>query len=498
MLTRRVISSNQRWTSGSQRRGAITVWMILAIPVLATLFCVVLEVGNLWLARIELTNALEASALAAVEEWGDRGGGDTLIPREVGRIFALSNTINGVPVNYDIVDPANPLNYNPAVINDNDSCDGTMIFGAIIEDDPEFVFDSCVVPSCLAGNVVLDATAQGGLQTGNNQEWGISFQPTNIPSDVRIVRVIYILPEECSYFNPPNSNNETMIEPRFDFTNSIPEVSDSVTDCDPNNILTDTCPSGNNVGTSSQGDVFGIDRNLVEFYIDVDPMNPIDLNCGLGTGTLVTTTDPSYISRIMAVEFPDGLDPLEGFDLEDRIRFGAEVTDNGSDQVEADDIGRCDVEVIVCFNNGTSVMGQFFDNDEPSNQCLQCVNVASWGMNTPLAGNCPDASTTLGNHGLIIHPNGTPDIPCPAASGNNNNGQSLAFVGAQGDARAFAVRAQATYEVPSICCQFCGIPIGPFFVSAKADALYDCSECVPRLYHIEEDNFHCAVDCLDE
>lgn len=462
--------------------------MLLAVPALVTLLCVVAEVGNLWLARTELTNAMEASALAAVKEWGDNGGGDTWGPRNVGNAYAMANTINGDIVDLTRVDDNMfPLNYDPAEQCNQNACNrGVLVFGAIVDDDPEFVFDCCETPSCLAGNVVLDATAQGSLQTGSNHEWGISFQPTASPTMTRIRRVIYILPEECMG-----------IEPRFDFTSAIPEVSSAVTDCHPNILVVDNCP--NNIGTSGQADVYGIDRNEVHFYIDIDPMNPIDLNCGLGTGTPVTTSDATYISRILAVEFPDGPNPLLGFDVEDHMRFGASVTDNGSGTVGADQIGMCGVGVIVCFSDGTSVMGTFFDNNQPSHECLKCAQVAPWGSNTILhnnmTNNCPNDNTTLGNHGLIIHPTLIPDIPCPAASGQNNNGQSLAFAGARGSGRAFAVRAQATYQVPSICCELFCVPIGPFHVQAKADALYDCELRQPRLYHLEDRNFHCSVGC---
>src|SRR6185503_11453281 len=68
-----------------RRRGSATLWMIIWLPCLLTLFCVLVGVANLWLARVELENALEASALAAVKQWGDaNGAGGTLTARDVG------------------------------------------------------------------------------------------------------------------------------------------------------------------------------------------------------------------------------------------------------------------------------------------------------------------------------------------------------------------------------------------------------------------------------
>ena len=68
----------QSRSAQNSRRGAVMVWFIVAMPVLLTLLCVMLEVGNLYLARTELHNALEAAAQAAVKNWADNGGGDTL------------------------------------------------------------------------------------------------------------------------------------------------------------------------------------------------------------------------------------------------------------------------------------------------------------------------------------------------------------------------------------------------------------------------------------
>ncbi len=49
------------------RRGAATLWIILCLPAVLCLIGVVVETGNLLLARIELTNALEAGALSGAD-----------------------------------------------------------------------------------------------------------------------------------------------------------------------------------------------------------------------------------------------------------------------------------------------------------------------------------------------------------------------------------------------------------------------------------------------
>ncbi len=461
------------------------VWFIVGLPVILTLLCVILEVGNLYLARTELHDALEAAAQAAVKDWGDHGGGDTMHARLVGNNYAMANTINGVQVNLATIDPA--LNYDAnEPCNQNACSNGVLVFGAIIADNPEFVFDCCATPGCGVGNVQFDATAQGSFSHAN--DWGISFQPTIFPiPDLRILRVIYRLPDQCEARVGAGMNFQTVM-PRFNFDNSVPTVSTFITDDDTNVMLQDNCP-GPKGGPSAQSDVYGIDRTLVTFLRNVDPGNPCS------TGDPIAVGDP--VSRSLAVVFPnDDNNDQARFNILDRIRFGAEVADTISNgQLDADAVGGCMTEITVCFSNGTTCTGHFVDTTDTSNQCLQCANVASpWGISVQP----PPHSAT--NRGLIIHPTGIPDIPCPPGSSANNNGQALGSVSAGsctggGTGRPFAVRAEASYPVPSICCNLFGLPVGPFYVTAKADALYDCPTKRPRLYHLEDRNYSCNVNC---
>lgn len=82
------------------RRGAITLWTILCLPVVLSVLVVMVEVSHLWQVRVELENALEAGVLAAVKEWEDQGGGAKSIPaaRAVGNAYTKANTIQDVQV----------------------------------------------------------------------------------------------------------------------------------------------------------------------------------------------------------------------------------------------------------------------------------------------------------------------------------------------------------------------------------------------------------------
>src|SRR5688572_19289043 len=160
-----------------KRRGSATLWLVIWLPCLLALFVTLVGVSNLWLARVELENAVEASALAAVKQWGDAGGGDTDIPRQVGVEYAEANGVRGnglvIGTNYDV----------GALPNQNDECNlamtpptANLIFGAINDDDPDnVIFNAGIAPSCALGSVLFDATASGGGNLVQDNAWGISF-----------------------------------------------------------------------------------------------------------------------------------------------------------------------------------------------------------------------------------------------------------------------------------------------------------------------------------
>ena len=57
------------------RRGVVTIWTLICLPLAVIVLFGMVHVGRMWHARVQLENAVEAAALAAVQEWGDQGGG---------------------------------------------------------------------------------------------------------------------------------------------------------------------------------------------------------------------------------------------------------------------------------------------------------------------------------------------------------------------------------------------------------------------------------------
>ncbi len=212
-------SNRNRLRNAPARRGISSMWTILWLPVFLLVFTVLINIGSLWLARVELENALEAAALAAVKEWGDADGGSTTIPRNVGVDAAAFNFVRGVPVEIGTNQGVTDVNENHQYTITTGNPDamippgGNLIFGAIDPTDPMFpvTFDAELEPNCGPATVLIDATGQGNL--GADNAWGIAFHPTpDTPAGLRITQVVITLQGGGM----------------FDFTGGGPTLSDNV------------------------------------------------------------------------------------------------------------------------------------------------------------------------------------------------------------------------------------------------------------------------------
>jgi hypothetical protein len=462
--------------AGGRRSGTITLWTILFLPILVVLFLVVIEGIHLWLARVELENALEAAALAAVKEWAESGNAPAQNWTQSGRLLGLeyagANTIRGVdfnPANFAIEDNLGLFSGgNP---NENATCvadgiysppgdrEGTLIFGAITNDDP-LTFDTREIPSCGGeGTVLVDATGQGNLDTGNDNNWGVAFlNEEDTDPDLRICTVTITLPGSVNerrgyYFH----------EESLGFADNS------------NNIFA-------GYGLCEQNDVVGIDTSL----IDVDFFFPAPCN----------NVNAHYWKQIRFTF------PLDGTDNEfgpcERFRFGIDVRNlntnncNGS-QVDGDAIGDMGATVTIVFaNTGDGNC----DPADPARTDQATFQNHTWQDRTCLGVDpyCNGYPDSLDNSHILTPPGITnlPDAAVPGV-GNNPDGQSYAFTSVSGGVGAFTVRAQARIEVPLLCGSFCGIQLGPYSISACATAMYDCELQRPRLIRVEEENYTCIV-----
>ena len=405
------VTADNRHGPRAARRGIATLWLILVLPAMLILLCLVMEIGNLWLARMELEDALEAAALAGVKEWGDIKGGDTLTSRNVAREFAEANTVRGVPVAL-----AAALNYTNTNVNDNTSSSGELVFGSITQTSPTVIFNANTEPSCGVATILFDASA-GNLQA--DDAWGVSFQD-DLGAGLTITQVVINLGPGI----------------QFDFTTGGgPVVSSNIA---PHAVKDN---SGN-----EQADNFGITAADITFSPTMGTSTSLTITFGVGT-----------------------------FAADERFRFGASVVKIGPGKAtqNGDDIGATNSTVTVTFSNTSTQMATFNDN-------------ADFGSN-----DCPkhgDITTVPGR--VIVHPagGGTLDLPCPPTSAKNNNQQSFVRMvggGAGAGTNAFAVRAQVTVPVPSLCDSIFGSSFGPFMVSADTTAMYDCMTECPQIIRVD-------------
>ncbi|TVS09303.1 MAG: hypothetical protein EA424_27475 [Planctomycetaceae bacterium] len=481
---------------GRRRRAVVTLWTLLILPVLLVLFAVAVEGVHFWLARVELENALEAAALAAVKDWAESGSapgpGWTHPARIVGQQYAAANTINQTPVSIDtnlgVFDAASNPNENLAFVGD-------LVFGAVTGEHPDYVFEVDLAPSCTgaavggfqvvqgggAGSrVIIDATSD--RLTSEDNGWGISFAafPGDDLQGVLIERIVIDI--------DPNQTENLV----FDFSKSgqPPILSDSR----PQTMVQGVAPNADNLLVhSEQPDNYG----FVGWFYQTSPANPT-----VPPGTVQqwpgpnqtspqiqfsSDADPNGIARFLTIDFFPYVDEFgnvldAGFEPGDRFRFGAGVK-RGQPAADGDDIGDEGVSVTVFFSNASQGVTTSFVNTEYSRrECARQQNPGEWELDA------------LDNWHLLVHPvrllpPGTEpfparDLPCPLTNQPRNDKQSVAaaFVPSPVAARNYAVRAQARHEVPSLICRFLNIDFGgPFSIFACTTAMYDCQLQRPRL-----------------
>ncbi len=434
-FARLVTRSDDGYVSAPRREGLAVVWLVLMLPLLFLLLCFVVEMGNLWLARVELETALESAALATVKEWGDTGGGSgTLTSRQVGQTVAAGNFVRGdsvvIGTNYTAATTSNP----------NGNFDGTfptanLIFGALTSTSPTVVFESGVVPGCSAttgtsaGTVLLDASAQNTLRDDN--AWGINFKPpvaTTTPG-LTLSRVILDL----------RAGGD--VDAAFDLLATAPSVSDNV----PNRI-------------ASQNDVFGISNAALTLTT---------------VGTVRTWANSqvrfvwdSATPHILTIHFlPFGADT--GLAPGDRIRFGARVIN--LPQNDGDGVGRV-------FSTATMTYAVAGVNQSPD-IVVTFVDTRYSGTNPP-----PLDPDILPNSAPYLLPNGE-----NAVGNDRQSAVESIGVGTPGTSgNPFAVRAQARMTVTPICGSLFGTVMGPYQVQAEATARYNCSTGVPSIIRVDQ------------
>lgn len=130
----------ERSRSSGSRSGIATVWVIASVPVIATFLVVLMDLANIWLARTELKNGLDAAGLSAMKTWGE--GGTTAQARTAANDAVAANTILGNTITLNTTDTG-AGNGNPATNRE-------ILLGAITEiaANTQFELNCATIPSC--------------------------------------------------------------------------------------------------------------------------------------------------------------------------------------------------------------------------------------------------------------------------------------------------------------------------------------------------------------
>ncbi len=123
------------------RRGIATIWIILALPALTTLLVVLMDVSNVWLAKTELKNAMDAASLSGAKTWGE--GGSTLQARLAVFNASNTNTVLGSVIPLDIAEGG--------CANGNVSSTSEIVLGSITDTGTVLQFNCNTTPNCGGG-----------------------------------------------------------------------------------------------------------------------------------------------------------------------------------------------------------------------------------------------------------------------------------------------------------------------------------------------------------
>lgn len=184
--------------------------MLSAMPVVLTLLVMIVDGGNLWVARMELRNALDAGALSAVKTWGE--GGSTTQARLAGQNAFNTNTILGSQYSLSTAE-GGCTNANPSP-----SATADVLLGTISDGSGGFIFDCQGTPACVTGTFTLviavdtNAICDGGNNDTFERESAFRVESfTTSDPALTLNSLTFTLPGTGTRFfdlrNPPPSND---------------------------------------------------------------------------------------------------------------------------------------------------------------------------------------------------------------------------------------------------------------------------------------------------
>lgn len=126
--------------SRQNRSGVAVLWLIAAGPAILMFLCIMVEVANVWNARVKLEVALESAALAGVKTWAELTEADTVpaphdspgefaktsAARTAAVAAAAANNVGGVSITLDRNEQDDGID---DIGYDNANCTGELLLG---------------------------------------------------------------------------------------------------------------------------------------------------------------------------------------------------------------------------------------------------------------------------------------------------------------------------------------------------------------------------------
>jgi len=397
--------------SRSSRTGIAVIWLIAAAPAVLVFLCIMVEVANVWNARVKLEVALESAALAGVKTWSDLTEADivpaphdspgefakTSAARDAAVAAAAANNVGGVGITLDRNEADDGIN---DVGYDNANCTGDLLLGGF--------------PT--TGSTDFNVTAAVGCGRS-------TMTVTNVAIDFDI---------EVDTSGGTDTS-DTADAFRISFTSAEPGLSITELQIDLRNAIT-SIPAWQDNGTWDFG-------TLNNFALGSEAVGRGPATAGASNVTILTAAGDG--TGVMTLTFAAG-DWLTG----ETLIFGVDtdnvestgglaadtVADEGGDFGDTPGANGMDGRIAFSFGfNGGASTGNTVD------ERLQTIMGGNVGRLQGNSANFPIVIVTV-----------VPD-------------------------EDFAVLAQQTLQVNAICNSLFGIPVGPFTISGRAVATARCA-----------------------
>ena len=397
--------------SRSTRAGIAVIWLIAAAPAILVFLCIMVEVANIWNARVKLEVALESAALAGVKVWSDLTEADNVpAPHDSPGEFAKTSAARDAAV---AAAAANNVAGMSIVLDRDEQDDG--------------IDDVCYDNANCTGDLLL-----GGFPTTGSTDFNVTAAVGCGRSTMTVTNVAIDFDIEVDTSGGTDTS-DTADAFRISFTSAEPGLSITEVQIDLQNAIT-SIPAWMDNGTWDFGTVnnFALGSEAAGRGPATHASSNVTIQTATGDDTGVMTL------TFAAGDWLTGETLVFGVDTDNVESTGGlaadTVADEGGDFGDTPGANGMDGRIAFSFGfNGGASTGNTVD------ERLQRLMGGSLDRLQGNSANFPIVIVTV-----------VPD-------------------------EDFAVLAQQTLSVNSICNNLFGIPIGPFTITGRAVATARCA-----------------------